>query len=191
MDHQEFKSLFHAPQSRGARAFLRSMAALFGLALILPLAAVLWEGYALMVGQYPRSWEELLLGGLLPLFLGCCILLAIRAWRGRFQELVGVRGMYLAAAFLTLAFALFHLCIEGRFFSEDWVAAAIGIPTLVVGGIQAVILRRWDRWVRRLKLGLCPICGYDLRASRDRCPECGTPIAAAAAQPDGPQGRRE
>jgi hypothetical protein len=26
---------------------------------------------------------------------------------------------------------------------------------------------------RRRKRGLCPACGYDLRASRDLCPECG------------------
>jgi hypothetical protein len=46
-------------------------------------------------------------------------------------------------------------------------------PALLFAILPALRLRSILRTRRRHRSGLCPHCGYDLRATPDRCPECG------------------
>jgi len=61
-----------------------------------------------------------------------------------------------------------------------------GVPHLLLAVLAAiapiVVVNRYARDVierrvgaKRSASGCCPACGYDLRASSDRCPECGSP----------------
>ena len=69
--------------------------------------------------------------------------------------------------------------------------AAAGVGYVLYFALFAVAFRLYHPRLlrrRRAEAGLCPACGYDVRASRDsgRCPECGemlrgTPVADVGA----------
>ncbi len=83
---------------------------------------------------------------------------------------------------------------EGSFDTDGWQSGAgrfVILPFWSVGVVSALLPILWiigvfTRNHRRRKLGLCPHCGYDVRATPDRCSECGTELTTTAARHKNP-----
>lgn len=58
--------------------------------------------------------------------------------------------------------------------SKEWVAFPAWLPVLAFLVLPAAWVVRLSRARRRASAGLCESCGYDLRGTPERCPECGT-----------------
>jgi hypothetical protein len=71
---------------------------------------------------------------------------------------------------LATAWRMYLWAHNGFYFVQVPVIALLACPIAVVAISERV--RRY-RQHRRRRAGLCVNCGYDLRASDDRCPECG------------------
>lgn len=72
-------------------------------------------------------------------------------------------------------------CYHMKTASRQWAVVGVQLPfiALVAAVLPACQFVRQRRRRRRLSSGLCLSCGYDLRGTPGRCPECGTVIMAA------------
>lgn len=105
--------------------------------------------------------------------------------------------LFTLASLLSLAFLFFTSVAMISAFVITAEGSPYGFP---VGGFLALVVqfavaavpptlwiqnrlrkRRALNWVRA---GKCHTCGYDVRASTSRCPECGTPISVTNARTD-------
>ncbi len=67
-----------------------------------------------------------------------------------------------------------HLYAMGGGIAEDIESVHLSIVALFFAVALIYGVLPGARRIRRKRKGLCLKCGYDLRASKDRCPECGT-----------------
>jgi hypothetical protein len=119
--------------------------------------------------------------------------LAIVTWQGHMHWRINmVPARYLLKSggptkpFADVSFAICHCGVfiaEGKFDGKTardlaWPCWAVVLSSAVLPAIACVALIRRRR---RHAQGCCPTCGYDLRATPDRCPECGTTPAEVAA----------
>jgi hypothetical protein len=74
-------------------------------------------------------------------------------------------------------------------YGDSWtLAVRPWLPTLLLAVLPTAGACRIARTRRARRRGLCRQCGYDLRATPGRCPECGTAATAASASPTAPTG---
>src|SRR5437667_1631365 len=88
---------------------------------------------------------------------------------------VGARGSHFAKYPLGIWTYRHTVSFEQYGFTQTWVYVVIPLGWFIAISLilPLAFLFKFIRGMRRRHRGLCLMCGYDLRASSGRCPECG------------------
>jgi hypothetical protein len=80
--------------------------------------------------------------------------------------------------FLGFGFARNSGVFQGSPNIETWIILPLWSLVLLTAVLPLAWLVTSRRRRRRLREGCCAVCGFDLRATPERCPECGTVSSA-------------
>jgi hypothetical protein len=135
------------------------------------LTGMLWQGkLQLMIGDTFRrvDWGTLRFMDVHP-----AIAEASLEWSGRAD------GTHLSLA----GFAFHHVAVPTTQVRQTEVVVPAYVLVTLAAAPLLLVFRRWWRRQRWIRMGLCGMCGYDLRGSGERCPECGTATCASRRTP--------
>jgi hypothetical protein len=82
----------------------------------------------------------------------------------------------IAGFLIQRSYRLDYAWTDGRIFVVPWWFLAVLFAIAPAVWLRGFVRRR--RRDRRARRGLCPGCGYDMRETPERCPECGEPAGA-------------